>query len=96
VQVYALAMVILSAFLPPRYTRNSDLAIAAGFYVLAKICETADRQIFGAGHFVSGHTLKHLAAALGGWWILRMLEKRTAMAGKLARENEFVQRILTA
>lgn len=96
VQVYALAMVLLSAFLPPRYTRNSDLAIAAGFYVLAKICETADRQIFGAGHLVSGHTLKHLAAAVGGWWILRMLEKRTAMPG-LAMENKLnAQHILTS
>jgi hypothetical protein len=93
---YALAMVLLSAFLPPRYTRNSDLAIAAGFYVLAKICETADRQIFEAGHLVSGHTLKHLAAAVGGWWILRMLEKRTAMPG-LAMENKLnAQRILTS
>jgi hypothetical protein len=34
-----------------------------GFYVLAKAFEALDRQIFQLGHLVSGHTLKHLAAA---------------------------------
>jgi len=48
----------------------------AGLYVLAKICEAADRQIFSLGSFLSGHTLKHLAAGTAGLWILRMLEKR--------------------
>jgi hypothetical protein len=38
--------------------------------------ETFDRGIFSAAHLVSGHTLKHLAAAAAKWWILRMLEKR--------------------
>ena len=28
------------------------------------------------GNIVSGHTLKHLAAAGAGYWILRMLVKR--------------------
>jgi hypothetical protein len=28
------------------------------------------------GHIVSGHTLKHVAAAAAGYWIVRMLEKR--------------------
>jgi len=31
---------------------------------------------FAAGHVVSGHTLKHLAAAAAGYTILRMLQKR--------------------
>lgn len=61
---------------PPRYTRGYDLAVVAGSYVLAKLCETFDRQIFAAGYFISGHTLKHLAASLSGYWILRMLRLR--------------------
>jgi hypothetical protein len=32
--------------------------------------------VFAFGHFVSGHTLKHLAAAGAGLCILRMLKKR--------------------
>lgn len=76
VQVYALLALIVALLLPQRYTRGSDLLVVAGFYVLAKICEFGDRQIFLAGHLVSGHTLKHLAAGVSGYWILRMLQKR--------------------
>jgi hypothetical protein len=50
--------------------------MVAGLYVLAKILEALDRPIFELGHIVSGHTLKHLAAAGAGYWILRMLRKR--------------------
>ena len=80
VQVYALLILLVILLLPPRYTRGSDLAIVAAFYVLAKILEASDSQIFSAGHVVSGHTLKHLAAALAGYWILRMLQLRLAIA----------------
>jgi hypothetical protein len=81
-QVYAVLMLLVILLLPPRYTRSSDLAIVVGFYVLAKITETADRQIFSVDQVVSGHTIKHLAAAAAGWWILRMLEKRRPLQGE--------------
>jgi hypothetical protein len=76
VQVYAIIVLLVTLLLPPRYTRTSDLGIAAILYVIAKICEIADRQIFSFGHLVSGHTLKHLAAGFAGFWILLMLRKR--------------------
>jgi len=76
VQLYALLAVILALFLKPRYTRGSDLAALAGFYVLAKITEAFDNQIFSLGNVMSGHTIKHIAAAVGSYWILRMLERR--------------------
>jgi hypothetical protein len=76
VQLYAMLAVILAIFLKSRYTRGSDLAVLAAFYVLAKLTETFDSEIFSFGHFVSGHTIKHIAAAVGSYWILRMLEKR--------------------
>ena len=47
-----------------------------GFYVLAKAFEALDRQIFQLGHLVSGHTLKHLAAALGIYFLFRMVVRR--------------------
>ena len=67
VQFFPLAALpfILAAF-PPTYTRTGDLLVALGWYVVAKFCEAPfDGPIFAAGHVVSGHTLKHLAAALG-------------------------------
>lgn len=76
VQVYAVLILPVVLLLPPRYTRGSDFTVVFGLYVLAKIMETADRQIFSVGHIVSGHTLKHVAAGAAGYWILRMLKKR--------------------
>jgi len=76
VQVYAILVLLLALLFPPRYTRGSDFAIVVGFYVLAKVLEESDRAVFALGHIVSGHTLKHLAAAGAGYWILRMLKKR--------------------
>lgn len=77
VQVYAVLVLPLMFLLPERYTRSSDFAVIFFFYVLAKVCELADRQIFSlTRHAVSGHTLKHLATGAAGLWILRMLVKR--------------------
>jgi hypothetical protein len=75
-----LVVLLLVALFPPRYTRTADLGIALGLYVLAKVLEAADKPIFAVGHIVSGHTLKHLAAALSTCWILRMLRLRTPLA----------------
>ncbi|MHC2277671.1 hypothetical protein ACVME8_004282 [Bradyrhizobium diazoefficiens] len=44
------------------------------FYVLAKLFELGDEAVFEAtGHIVSGHTLKHPAAALAAWPVIRAL-----------------------
>jgi hypothetical protein len=83
VQFYSAAVLLLTLLLPAKYTRSSDFAVIAVFYLLAKILETADRQVFEVGHIVSGHTLKHLVAAGGGYWILRMLQKRSPQPRRL-------------
>jgi hypothetical protein len=77
VQFFTLILILLILWLfPARYTRGADLVAAMGFYVLAKVFEGLDRKIFDIGHIVSGHTLKHVAAALGVYWIFRMLAHR--------------------
>ena len=76
VQLYALLALLTALLLPPRYTEGSYLLVVAGLYVIAKLCEAADRQIFSLGHVVSGHTLKHLAAGAAGLCILQMLRRR--------------------
>jgi hypothetical protein len=76
-QVYAVLVLPVLLLLPARYTRGSDFAVIFGLYVLAKIFESADRQIFSLDrHTISGHTLKHLAAGAAGFWIFGMLRKR--------------------
>ena len=88
VQVYAVLALIVAMLLPPRYTRGSDLLVVAGLCVLAKICESADRQIFSLGHFVSGHTIKHLSAGAAGFWIVRMLWKRQPVPQSLIEKTQ--------
>lgn len=75
-----LAIPLLVLLFPPRYTRTADLFGALGWYGLAKILDLLDAQIFALGNLVSGHTLKHLASALGTYWILRMLKTRRPLA----------------
>jgi hypothetical protein len=78
-----LVLLLLAALFPPRYTRGADLIVSLGFYGLAKILEAADRPIFALGGIVSGHTLKHIAAAVSAYWILRMLKLRTPFGDKI-------------
>ena len=82
VQFYPmLAIPLIVLLFPPRYTRSADLLGAAALYALAKAFETFDAQIFAVGQVVSGHTLKHLAAALATYLIVRMLRRRQPIPG---------------
>jgi len=76
VQAYSVLVVLLAFLFPSRYTQSRDLGLVVGFYALAKALETWDKPIFAALRVVSGHTLKHLAAAAAGYCILRMVQKR--------------------
>jgi hypothetical protein len=68
-----IVLLLLVWLFPARYTRGADLVIALGIYAFAKMLEAADRPVFALGGFVSGHTLKHIAAAFSAYWILRMI-----------------------
>jgi hypothetical protein len=82
VQFYPLVAVpLLLWLLPPRYTRGGHLLAAAAIYALAKVPELLDRWFLSVTGVVSGHTLKHLLAALAGYCVLRMLEQRRPIRG---------------
>jgi len=72
------AIVALCVGFRSRYTRGADLFVAVAIYAAAKGAEVLDAWIYGLGELVSGHTLKHLIAALAVWWLLRMLQLRSA------------------
>lgn len=68
VQFYpVLAIILMIALFPPRHDGTAKyLFWTLGWYVAAKLLEHFDPQIFAlTGHLVSGHTLKHVAAAVG-------------------------------
>ncbi len=63
-----------SKTIDPKY-----LVFALLFYVLAKIVEFSDKDIFAFTDFtISGHTLKHLAAAVAPLIIATMLKKKAS------------------
>lgn len=66
---------------PARYTHRRFLAYALVLYMVAKVAEHADRDIFElTRHVVSGHTLKHLLAAGAIVCVLQMLRRRSPVA----------------
>jgi len=67
-----LAIPLALALYPRRWIRGADLLVAVGWYALSKIFEALDAPIFALGGVVSGHTLKHLAAATAAAWLLRI------------------------
>ncbi len=80
-QFFPLSVLItILSFFPPKYTGSRYWIAAAAFYVLAKVFEYFDEAIFSFGGIISGHTLKHLAAATAGFAVLRLFEMRRPIA----------------
>ena len=75
VQFYPMITVaLILLLLPTPYTHGNDYWVLFVFYAAAKTVEFFDREIFELTHgLASGHNLKHLFAAAGAAWILRML-----------------------
>ena len=66
--------VVIGLFPRHRYTVGRYLAWVIAWYALSKVLEYFDGEVFELlGHTVSGHTLKHLAAAVASLVVLRML-----------------------
>ena len=58
-----IAVPLMFWLLPPKYTATYLWFIAAGLYVLAKLLEHYDAAIYAALGVMSGHPIKHAAAA---------------------------------
>lgn len=72
-----LMLPFLLALFPSQYSHRYMLLITLACYLLAKLFEVSDRQVFAMSHgVVAGHALKHLCAAAGCVCILQMLRKR--------------------
>jgi hypothetical protein len=75
-----LAVLLLFVLYAPKYTGTHYWIAAAALYALAKVFEFFDNEIYSIGCFLSGHTLKHLAAAAACFAILRYFEMRRLIA----------------
>ena len=77
-QAGGMLLVVALAWLPARAgALPLSLGTVIALYALAKLLELSDLDIFVAsGDLVSGHSLKHLAAAFAAWPVLRALLAR--------------------
>jgi len=79
-QVYpAVAMPLILWLCPVKYTSTGALYGALGWYAGAKVFEFLDKEVFSLGHIISGHTLKHLAAAVSCYMVLIWMQKHHRM-----------------
>lgn len=66
-------------FRPAATTGGRYIVWILVWYAIAKVLEVFDREVFDMlGGAVSGHSLKHLAAAIACVMVLRMIEKNRA------------------
>jgi hypothetical protein len=80
-QAYTIvALVWLALLHPSRYTHGNAIFAVFAAYMLAKVLEHFDHEFYALGGVVSGHTLKHVAAAAAGFVVCWMLLARRERA----------------
>lgn len=73
-----------------KYSHQGYVSLLLLFYLIAKVCEHFDSEIYAWNWVVSGHTLKHLWAALTSYWVLWLLQHRKT---RLITSNSKTQKI---
>ena len=71
-----IAVIVLFLLYPAKYTGTRYWIAAAVLYALAKVFEFTDEPIYAVANLLSGHTLKHFAAAGACYAILRYFQTR--------------------
>jgi hypothetical protein len=83
VQAAPMLAALLVLALPARYTHRRYLAFAFACYAAAKLFELADVQLMQwTGGLMSGHAMKHFAAAGGVWCFYVMLRERSVIGAR--------------
>src|SRR3974390_1466263 len=75
-----LALPLIFLLFAPRFSGAIYWLLAAMLYGLAKLFEFYDSAIYSAGAILSGHTLKHVAAAAACGALLRYFQTRQPIA----------------
>jgi hypothetical protein len=79
VQFFPMALIPLILVLFPngRITTGRDIVIVIATYAVAALLHAFDAQVFELlGGTISGHSLKHVVAALASWQVLAMIRRR--------------------
>jgi hypothetical protein len=75
-----LLIIALPLVFRPTNQGHGVLTLVLVFYAIAKLCETYDAEIYRQLYVVSGHTLKHIAAAASTAAVWLWLVKRQPVA----------------
>lgn len=70
-----------------RFDSSRYFWLMIGFYLIAKVFEHFDAAVYGAGSWVSGHTLKHISASLTPAVLLYVLMLRNSETRELTADN---------
>ena len=71
-----LLMPIIFIFFKGSFTLTRGYWWLLFFYLLAKIFEYFDKEVFELLNIISGHSLKHIISAIGLWILVIVFEKR--------------------
>lgn len=89
VQFYSLILILIILYLFPKsYPSNKSFLLLILFYAIARMFEFLDIQIYQLGGIVSGHTLKHLFAAMGAYWLIVMVDELKKRGHSLEKIND--------
>lgn len=78
VQFYPMLMIPFIFWLYRSPEKNKKIRVLGWvfiWYIIAKVAEIYDRQLFAGTHLISGHSIKHLAAAMATWYMVRFYQK---------------------
>jgi hypothetical protein len=75
-----ISVILLFLLYPAKDTGTRYWIVAGLLYLLAKMLEFTDKTIFSAGNLLSGHTLKHFAAAAACYAIVGYFQTRRPVA----------------
>ena len=72
-----LGIALLLLLFPPRYTGERFLWALLGFYIVGRVMELFDKEVFQlTGEGISGHTLKHIFSAFACYELVRYVQHR--------------------
>jgi hypothetical protein len=76
-----IAIPVVLFFYTSNYSHRHYLMYSLLFYLLAKVFEVTDKLVFSlTNQLISGHTIKHLFAAVATYCVYLMLKKRNKLA----------------
>lgn len=79
VQFYPIVIIPAIAILFPSLVFKAGISSVIWIditYLIAKLFEYFDKEVFAFTHFLSGHSLKHIAASFTAWYIIELFRRK--------------------